>query len=376
MNKKVPHFVVTLICCLVCVVATAAATLVIGDKGATSDKYLEIIKILQEDSIGDVEAKELEDSSASAMVATLNDDWSYYLTDEEYSEYLLDEANQYLGIGVTTEYNAKYGYLSVTSVTADSPASRAQIEVGNLITTVNNTDVSDFTPDDLKGYLKSFGDQSFRLGLMNAQGGVRTVELTCQIIYAPPVTWRMEDNIIGYIIISNFDTGCCEYLKQAMSDLKDHGARSFLMDIRGNPGGNVEELAAVLDYLLPKGDLFICRDRNGKDTVYSSGSDSQNERMVVMINGKTENEAEMFALVMQSYGAATIVGERTSGNGHSQVVTPLQDGSAIRLSKYTFYSTERKSLEALGGVTPDIRSTAIADSSLDVILEAAKDVVS
>ena len=107
--------------------------------------------------------------------------------------------------------------------------------------------------------------------------------------------------------------------------------------------------------------------------MYSSDSNQLGVPLVIMVNKGTENEAEMFALVMQSFGAATIVGERTSGNGHNQVVIPLEDGSAVRVSKYTYLSAERKTLATLGGVVPDVRSTAIADSSLDVIFEAAMD---
>ncbi|MBQ0133961.1 MAG: hypothetical protein KBS46_02325, partial [Clostridiales bacterium] len=117
-----------------------------------------------------------------------------------------------------------------------------------------------------------------------------------------------------------------------------------------------------------------CQDKNGKETMYSSDSKCTDLPLVVMINGETENEAEMFALVMQSYSAAKVVGERTSGNGHSQVVLPLTDGSAIRVSKYNFLNSERRSLQTLGGVLPDVRSRAIEDSSLDVIYEAAIDV--
>lgn len=373
--NRVPRFVWTLLLCLTCTVVTAACCLLLGDKGATSDKYLEIIRVLEDNSVDAVEVSTLENASAEAMVASLGDDWSYYMDTEEYQKYLLNASNQYVGVGITTEFNKKYGYLAVTSVAAGSPAAMAQIEIGNMITTVNNTDVSTFSPEDLTGYLESFGEEEFTLGLQNAQGGTRSVKLKCEIIYAPPVIWRIEDNVIGYVRIQNFEEGCFDYLKEAIASLKKDGARSILLDVRDNPGGRVEELKNVLDYLVGKGDLFICRDRNGKETMYSSGSDKLEMPMVVLINGKSENEAEMFATVMQSFGAATIVGERTSGNGHNQVVLELSDQSAVRVSKYSYLTAERKDLQTLGGVVPDIRSTAIEDSSLDVILEAAKDVV-
>ncbi len=375
--NKVPRFVWTLLLCVFCVVVTAACCLLIGDKGATSDKYLEVIKVLQENSVNTVDVTALEDSASSAMVASLGDDWSYYMDAESYQEYLLYAASEYVGIGVTTEFNSKYGYLAVTSVTPKSPAALAQIEIGNMITAVNGTDISTFTPDDLDGYLKSFGDQSFELGLLNAQGGVRTVKLTCQVISSPPVTGSiLEGTSIGYIKISNFEAGCTDYLKTAVTELKNNGATALLFDVRDNPGGLVTELKGTLDYILPKGDLFFTRDRDNHETAYSSDSSHVELPMVVIVNADTENEAEMFATVIQSFGAATIVGTRTSGNGHNQVVVELSDKSAIRISRYTYLTADRKELSTLGGVVPDVKSSAIEDSSLDVILEAAKDAVS
>ena len=371
--NKVPRFVWTLLLCLVCVVVTAACCLMIGDDTATSDKYLEVISTIQSNSVSAPEVAALEDAASKAMVATLQDDWSFYLTPEEYEEYLLTKANNFIGIGVTTEYNNKYGYLGVTSVVAGSPAAQAQIEIGNLITTVNNTDVGTFSPADLEWYLKSFGEEEFSLGLMNSQGGTRSVKMKCKIIYMPPVNWEMQEDNIGYVKISNFYTGCGAYLQEAMLDLAYNQARAIIIDVRNNPGGDVAELQSVLDYLLPKGDMFVCQDKNGKETMYSSDSDFVDIPMVIMTTAKTENEAEMFAYVMQDYNAATIVGERTSGNGHSQTVLPLSDGSAVRVSKYNFLNSDRKSLQTLAGVVPDVRSRSIEDSSLDVILQAAKD---
>lgn len=371
--NKVPRFVWTLLLCLVCVVVTAACCLMIGDDTATSDKYLEVISTIQSNSVSAPEVAALEDAASQAMVKTLQDDWSFYLTAEEYEEYQLTKANNFIGIGVTTEFNNKYGYLGVTSVVAGSPAAQAQIEIGNLITTVNNTDVGTFSPSDLEWYLKSFGEEEFSLGLMNSQGGTRSVKMKCKVIYMPPVNWEMEDDNIGYVKISNFYTGCSAYLKEAMIDLEYNQARAIIIDVRNNPGGDVAELQAVLDYLLPKGDMFVCQDKNGKETMYSSDADSVDIPIVIMTTAKTENEAEMFAYVMQDYNAATIVGERTSGNGHSQTVLPLSDGSAVRVSKYNFLNSDRKSLQTLAGVVPDVRSRSIEDSSLDVILQAAKD---
>ena len=148
--------------------------------------------------------------------------------------------------------------------------------------------------------------------------------------------------------------------------------KTLIIDVRDNTSGKPAEMADALDYFLPKGDLFLLRDRDGKETTYSSGSSYLNMPMVVLVNENTTCAAEVFACIMQQAGV-TIVGRRTPGSAQSQVIVELSDGSAVRLSKFEYLTPDKKSMTDLGGVTPDIASYQIEDSELDVQLEAAKD---
>ena len=250
-------------------------------------------------------------------------------------------------------------------------------EIGNMIAAVNSTDVSAFTPEEFNALCVSFGSETFTLHLLNSQGGKATADVKCELINANPVIYEMFDKTtIGYVRIENFESNSASGLKAAVKALEDAGASALIFDIRDNTGGKTAELADSLDYLLPKGDMFLLQDRNGKETVYTSGSSSVNLPMVVIVNDNTACAAEVFAEVLQSGGAATIVGTQTGGNSQSQVTVELSDGSAVRLSKYLYLTPDRKTLAGLGGVRPDVVSNAIEDSALDVQLEAAKDVVS
>ena len=126
--------------------------------------------------------------------------------------------------------------------------------------------------------------------------------------------------------------------------------------------------------LLPKGDMFLLRDRSGKETSYSSGSSYIKLPMVVLVNENTSSAAEVFAAVMQQAGYK-IIGRRTAANALSQVIVELEDGSAVRISKYEYLNPDKKSMADLGGVSPDVVSYQIADSDMDVQLEAALDTV-
>jgi len=385
--KRVPRFVWTIAACLVCIVITAVACLLSADKGASSDKYLEIIKVINENFYEEREVADLEDASARAMLASLEDPWSYYMTTEEYAEYTLSATNQYIGIGITTEFSEKYGYLAVTYVAPGSPADLAHIKVGNMIEAVGNTDVSAYTPEQLDELFRSYDAMEeeekkyFTVHLLNSQGGRASATLKCELIYAEPVTYStVQDEYgnysVGYCIINNFDDSSAASLKKAVEALTKQGVKSLILDVRNNSGGKTAELAEALDYLLPKGDLFVLRDRNEKEVTYSSGNSSVKLPLVVMINENTACEAEMFAQVLQENGTCILVGTATGGNSQSQTTVELADGSAVRISKYMYLTTERKTLEELGGVKPNITSYDIEDSTLDVQLEAAKDAAS
>ena len=121
--------------------------MVIADKGDSSDKYLEVMGIVNDNFYETREITGMADASAKAMVASLDDPSSFYMTSAEYEAYKLAMTNQYVGIGVSTERSEKYDFLTVISVTPGSPADQAHIKVGNLIAAVNNTDVTNYTPE-------------------------------------------------------------------------------------------------------------------------------------------------------------------------------------------------------------------------------------
>ena len=379
--KRVPRIVWSILACVVCIVITAVACMVRFNQGSTSDKYLEVLKIIQESFYEERDVSQVADASAKAMVGSLNDPSSFYMTSDEYEEYKLAMTNQYVGIGIATEKSEKYGFLTVTNVTPGSPADRAHIRVGNMISAIDSHNVAEYTPEELLALIHSYSektneaDQYFTIHLLNSQGGKAEARMKCELIYEEPVYYHIvEDTRIGYIQIVNFDDSAAVSIRSAVADLQTVGATSLILDVRKNSSGKPAELGDALDFLLPKGDLFLLRDRSGRETAYSSDKTCVQMPMVVLVDENTSCAAEMFACVMQQAGV-TIVGRRTPGSALSQTTVELEDGSAVRLSRYEYLTPDKKSMSELGGVMPDVPSYMIEDSSMDVQLEAAKDVL-
>ena len=141
---------------------------------------------------------------------------------------------------------------------------------------------------------------------------------------------------------------------KAFEDLLHQNVNKFVIDLRDNPGGLISELQTALDYLLPQGELFVLRDKAGREEVYQSDNSSLKTDICILINEQTYGEAEIFAAVMQESSWATVIGERTSGRTRLQQTIEISDGSAIRLSTRSFMTPNRVDIAQNLGVVPDI----------------------
>lgn len=372
-NKiKLTHLIIA---CLAVAIVTAILTYVAAIGGFGSKQYLddarryvEIEKIIDDNYIGDADYNELYNAAAAAMVKSIGDKWSYFMSAEEYEAYKLSSSNEYSGIGVSVKVNSS-GKFEVFSVEESSPAANAGIAVGDIITAIDGEDVSDKTLEDVSLLIRSKVNKDFPMTLESG-GDTKTVTVACEIIYKNPVSSRLLDGNIGYIKISNFEAGSSENTKKAIEQLLQTGATSFIFDVRDNPGGLLTELVDLLDYILPEGDLFISVDKSGKETVQTSDKVSLKNKMIVLVNGNSYSAAEFFAAALQEYNWATVVGEQTTGKARSQITLELSDGSAVHISTHKYLTPNRVDLAEAGGVTPDI-AVAQDDEKTDKQLETA-----
>ena len=375
-NKiKLTHLIIA---CLAVAVVTAVVTYAVAIGGFGSKQYLkdarryvEIEKIIEQNYIGDADYDELYNAAAAAMVKSIGDKWSYFMSAEEYEAYKLSSSNEYSGIGVSVKVNSS-GEFEVFSVEESSPAANAGITVGDLITAVDGEDVSDKTLDELSLLIRSKVNKDFPITL-DSNGSAKTVTVACEIIYKNPVSSRLLDGNIGYIKISNFEAGSSENTIKAIEQLIQTGATSFIFDVRDNPGGLLTELVDLLDYILPEGDLFISVDKSGNETVQTSDKVSLKNKMVVLVNGNSYSAAEFFAAALQEYNWATVVGEQTTGKARSQITIELSDGSAVHISTHKYLTPNRVDLAEAGGVTPDIavaQDTEKTDNQLETAMNA------
>lgn len=312
-------------------------------------RYIEIKDIVEDQYIDEVSRQALGDYAAAAMVSGLADNWSYYMSADEYKTYQLNSANEYSGIGMSI-MKQDDGNFQVVSVNADSPAGLAGLGAGDVITSVDGEDITSMSLDEARKLIRSKMNGKFMLGL----GRKNSIEVDCSSVYQSAVNYRLEKTEAGYVQILNFEAGSGEDAIAAVEDLLNQGAVALCIDLRGNPGGLDTECAKFLDYLLPNGTLFIETDKQGNEKVTTSDGMCIQLPMCVLVNAETFGEAEVCAAVLQEYQWATVLGEATTGKTRTQETIPLEDGSALRLSTGTYLTGNRTDISAKGGVVPDL----------------------
>lgn len=312
-------------------------------------RYIEIKDIVEDQYIDEVSRQALGDYAAAAMVSGLADNWSYYMSADEYKTYQLNSANEYSGIGMSI-MKQDDGNFQVVSVNADSPAGLAGLGAGDVITAVDGEDITSMSLDEARKLIRSKMNGKFTLGL----GRKNSIEVDCSSVYQSAINYRLEKTEAGYIQILNFEAGSGEDAIAAVEDLLNQGAVALCIDLRGNPGGLDSEAAKFLDYLLPNGTLFIETDKQGNEKVTTSDGMCIQLPMCVLVNAETFGEAEVCAAVLQEYQWATVLGEATTGKTRTQETIPLEDGSALRLSTGTYLTGNRTDISAKGGVVPDL----------------------
>ena len=315
-------------------------------------KTAEISDYLGEYFIDEYDEQVLADAAAAAMVEATGDEWSYYLTADEYAMYLESFYNAYVGIGVTITEDEEAGGMRIESVVPNGPADRSGVQVGDILLQVEGQDTLTLGVTGTRDLVR--GEEGTAVNMLFSRDGEK-LELTIvrESIDTEVASCELLDGEIGYIRINNFDVRCADETIACINEMRNAGAKALLFDVRFNGGGLKDEMVEVLDHLLPEGVLFRSVDYAGEEEVDYSDKRCIKLPMAVLVNLDSYSAAEFFAAALQEYGWATVVGEQTYGKGNFQTSFELSDGSMLNISIGKYYTPEGKSLTGVG-ITPDI----------------------
>lgn len=337
---------------LVFLVGFAAAMSIFTFFGTPARKLGQLEQLITQCFIGEADTKVMEDYAASAMVSSLGDRWSYYVTAEDYDTLLEQQENAYVGIGITIIADEEEVGFRIMAVQENGTAREAGLQVDDRIISANGQSMEGLTVEELRNIVR--GKEGTTVHLVVVRDGQELeFDVKRAKILTDVVTCQLLDDGIGLITIANFDSRCANESIAAIESLRVQGATSLIFDVRNNPGGYAHEMVALLDYLLPEGDLFRTVDYKGSESVDRSDASFLDMPMVVLCNEDSYSAAEFFAAAIQEYEAGTVIGMPTCGKGYFQYTYRLSDGSAVGLSVGKYFTPSGKSLADVG-IQPDI----------------------
>ena len=338
---------------LVAVLASVTTMTVFVDvPSGNYNKLEDLANLIEAYFIEETDRTAMEDAAAAAMVDSLGDKWSHYMSAENYLIYREQMNNAYVGIGITITVSEDGSGFLVTEVNKGGSAEEAGMIAGDVILEIEGQTTEGMTTTQARDLVR--GVEGTQVKLVIRRDSERLELSVTRKTVETPVTdsWLLEDGI-GLITIYNFDDRCAKETIAAIENLMEQGAEALIFDVRGNPGGYKDELVELLDYLLPEGPLFRSEDYTGKVFVDESDASCLEMPMAVLVDADSYSAAEFFAAALDEYDVAVVVGQPTSGKGYFQSTFELDDGSAVTISVGKYTTPNGVSL-ADAGITPEI----------------------
>lgn len=327
------------------------ATLFFVSASTDYNKLEDLENLILTSFAGDADKTKIEDAAADAMVNAMGDRWSYYIPAAELPSFLENSENAYVGIGVTVQATDDNSGLMVIAVQPGGPAEEAGVQVGDVIIQVDGESAQDRTVTEISAMIKGEEGTVVSITVLRSGEGI-TMTVARKRMETTVASSKLLNEHVGLVTIQNFDERCADETIAAIKALLNQGADMLLFDVRNNPGGYVDELTKVLDYLLPEGKLIRTVGTDGSDETVTSDADCVKVPMAVLVNENTYSAAELFAVDLSEYGVARIFGQKTSGKGFFQQVFQFSDGSAAGISVGRYYTSQGNNLEGIG-LTPD-----------------------
>ncbi|TWC05460.1 carboxyl-terminal processing protease [Bradyrhizobium macuxiense] len=369
MRKHVGFFLGTVAgACLTLLVASpqGAHLFAVANAAAHSDNtysqlnlFGEVFEKIKTDYVEKPEDSKLVEGAINGMISSL-DPHSRYMNEKGWAEMQETTLGEFGGLGI--EVTMEDGFVKVVAPIDDTPASRAGIMSGDVITSIDDDSIQGLTLDQAVNKMKGAPNSSIRLKIVRKDADKPIeVSITREIIRVRPVKYHVEGGDIGYVRITSFNEQTTEGLRKAIGEIQKEVPQDklagYVVDLRNNPGGLLDQAVSVTSTLMQRGEVVSTRGRNPEETqrfTAHGGDMTKGKPLVVLINGGSASASEIVAGALHDHKRATLIGTRSFGKGSVQTIIPLGAGNgALALTTARYFTPSGHSIQALG-IKPDI----------------------
>lgn len=302
----------------------------------------------------DIDKDAMTEGVYKGMVKALGDQYSCYYTETELTQLMEQTEGIYYGIGAYVSMDQRLGFAKVSGVIENTPAEEAGLREGDIIYQVDGEVVQEQELSEIVAKIKGLEGTTVHLTIVREEAeDYLEFDIERRKIESPTVSYEMYENQTGYIQITEFDDVTKNQFVEAMAALNEQGMKGLILDLRANPGGNLNTVVEIARELLPKGLVVYTEDRNGKrEEYFCDGTKQFKLPLVVLVNGNSASASEILAGAIQDYGIGELIGTTTFGKGIVQRVVPLSDNTALKLTVSSYFTPNGNNIHGVG-IEPD-----------------------
>ena len=327
------------------------------------DLFGEVLDKINKEYVDEIDQSESMDSAINGLLQSL-DPYSAYMSPESFEEMQTETSGEFGGLGI--EVTMESGVVKVISPIDDTPASKAGIKAGDYIVKINGTQVQGKSLSDAVDLMRGLVGTSIELTIRRrGEKKALTFNIVREVIQIQSVKADLLEKNIGYIRLTSFNENSGKQIKREINKLeKNKAIKSYILDLRNNPGGLLSQAIKISDYFLNNGEIVSTKSRKKSENrkwFAQKGDITNGKTLIVLINYGSASASEIVAGALKDHKRAIVIGENSFGKGSVQSIIPLKNNGAIRLTIAKYYLPSGKSISEVG-VSPDIEVTEEGDN--------------
>ncbi|HEY5667658.1 MAG TPA: S41 family peptidase [Candidatus Saccharimonadales bacterium] len=333
----------------------------------------QVYNLLKTHYDGKLDATKLLDGMKIGLASATGDPYTQYFSKDEAQKFNEELSGSFTGIGAELSLDAD-GNLIVQTPIKGFPAEKAGLRAQDIIVSIDGTTTSGMSVDKAVSLIRGPKDTKVALRILRDKKADLTFTITRDQITVPSVNWQMLDGGVGYIAVTQFNEDTTNLMNQAGRDLKDQGAKSILLDLRGNPGGLLSAAVDMAKMWLPQGKTIVQEKRGGTvtDSYTSDGGGLFNGmKTAVLIDAGSASAAEIVSGALRDNNVATLFGVKSFGKGSVQQIQNLPDGTEIKITVARWYRPNGQNIDKKG-ISPD-HEVKMTDDDYKQKLDPQKD---